>query len=122
MSTFDARLLNDAETKERREQILPILSAALEAVDPIAAVKRQMSLEGDELRVGERTYDLDKYRGIYVIGGGKAGGAMAKATENILGDRLTAGVINTKYGYLADTKVVRINEAGHPLPRNGPWL
>jgi hydroxypyruvate reductase len=25
-------------------------------------------------------------------------------------------VINTKYGYLADTKIVRINEAGHPLP------
>ena len=116
MSTFDPRLLNDDDTRERREQILPILSAALEAVDPIAAVKRQVSLKGNQLRVGERTYDLDNYRGIYVIGGGKAGGAMAKATEDILGDRLTAGVINTKYGYLADTKVVRINEAGHPLP------
>ncbi len=116
MSTFDPRLLSNEETRKQRQKVLPILSAALEAVNPYAAVKRQMSLEATKLFIGERTYDLDKYRHIYVIGGGKAGGSMAKATEDILGDRLTAGVINTKYGYLADTKIVRINEAGHPLP------
>lgn len=96
--------------------MLPILSAALAAVDPVTAVKRHMSLVGDELRIGERTYDLGQYRDIYVIGGGKAGGSMAKATEEILDDRLTVGVINTKYGYLAETEIVRINEAGHPIP------
>lgn len=96
--------------------MLPILSAALAAVDPVAAVKRHMSLVGDELRIGERIYDLGQYRDIYVIGGGKAGGSMAKATEEILDDRLTAGVINTKYGYLAKTEIVRVNEAGHPIP------
>lgn len=116
MSTFDPRLLSNEETRKQRQRVLPILSAALEAVDPYAAVKRQMSLQGTKLLIGERTYDLDAYRHVYVIGGGKAGGSMAKATEDILGDRLTAGVINTKYGYLADTKIVRINEAGHPLP------
>ncbi len=116
MSTFDPRLLSNEETRKQRQRVLPILSAALEAVDPYAAVKRQMSLQGTKLLIGERTYDLDEYRHVYVIGGGKAGGSMAKATEDILGNRLTAGVINTKYGYLADTKIVRINEAGHPLP------
>jgi len=116
VSLFDPRVLKDEETRRRRERLLPILSAALDAVDPIAAVKRYMSLEASELRIGERTYDLDQYRNIYVIGGGKAGGAMAKAAEEVLGERLTAGVINTKYGYLADTKIIKINEAGHPLP------
>jgi glycerate 2-kinase len=116
MGMFDPRLLNCEKTRTQREKVLPILSAALEAVNPIAAVKRHMSLAGDELRFGERTYDLDKYGHIYVIGGGKAGGSMARAAEEVLGDRLTAGTINTKYGYLADTKVVRINEAGHPIP------
>jgi glycerate-2-kinase len=113
---FDPRLLNNEESREKRRKILPILCAALQAVDPIGAVKRHMSLEGNKLRIGGRTYDLGKYRNIYVIGGGKAGGSMARATEDILGDRITAGVVNTKYGYLADTKIVRINEAGHPLP------
>lgn len=116
MSIFDSRLLKSGETKERRERVLPILSAALEAVDPINAVKRHMSLEDNELHIGHRVYDLNKYRNIYVIGGGKAGGSMAKATEEILGHHVTAGLINTKYGHRADTKTVRINEAGHPIP------
>ncbi len=113
---FDPRLLKSGKKRERREKILPILSAALAAVDPINAVKAHMSLADDELRIGERIYDLKKYRNIYVIGGGKAGGSMARATEEILGGRLTAGLINTKYGYIAETDVVRINEAGHPIP------
>jgi glycerate 2-kinase len=116
MSTFDPRLLDCEETRPQREKVLPILSAALEAVDPVAAVKRHMTLEGSELRIGDRAYDLDRYHRIYVIGGGKAGGSMAQAAEEVLGDRLTAGTINTKYGYLANTKIVRVHEAGHPIP------
>jgi glycerate 2-kinase len=116
MTVFDRSLLSSEETRHRRERILPILSAALEAVDPIAAVKSHTCLEGDLLHIGERTYDLSQYRNIYVIGGGKASGAMARAVEEVLGSYLTGGVVNTKYGYLSDTKVVKINEAGHPIP------
>ncbi|HUS71022.1 MAG TPA: glycerate kinase [Anaerolineae bacterium] len=116
MSLFDPRLLNNEESREKRRKILPILSAALQAVDPVAAVKRHVSLERNKLRIGDHTYDLRQYEHIYVVGGGKAGGSMARAIEGILGDRITAGVVNTKYGYLADTRMVRINEAGHPIP------
>lgn len=113
---FDHRLLKNGKIREKREKVLPILSAALEAVDPINAVKRHMSLTDDELRIGQRIYSLSKYRNIYVIGGGKAGASMAKAAEEILGEHLTAGLINTKYGYLMETEILRINEAGHPIP------
>jgi len=113
---FDQRLLKNGKIRDKRERVLPILSAALEAVDPIKAVKRHMSLTDDELRIGQRIHNLSKYRNIYVIGGGKAGASMAKAAEDILGEHLTAGLINTKYGYLAETEVVSINEAGHPIP------
>jgi glycerate 2-kinase len=116
MNPFDPRLLSNEETAERRRRILRILSAALEAVDPIAAVKRHMSVQGSILLIGGRSYDLDEYQHIYVIGGGKAGGAMARAVEDVLGELLTTGIINTKYGYLADASIVKINEAGHPIP------
>lgn len=116
MSTFDPRILNNEESREKRRKILPILSAALQAVDPMAAVRRHVCLEDNMLHIGDHTYDLRQYENIYVVGGGKAGGSMARAIEDILGDRITAGVVNTKYGYLADTKIVRINEAGHPIP------
>jgi glycerate 2-kinase len=116
MNRFDPRLLKSGDTKTRREKVLPILDAALEAVDPVIAVKRHMSLQDDSLVIGQRIYDLRQYEMIYAIGGGKAGGAMAKAAEEILGPRLTGGLINTKYGYVTETRTVRINEAGHPIP------
>lgn len=113
---FDSRLLNNEESREKRKTILPILSAALQAVDPVAAVRRYVYLDDNTLHIGDQTYELRQYENIYVVGGGKAGGSMARAVEDILGNRITAGVINTKHGYVADTKIVRINEAGHPLP------
>ena len=113
---FDPEVLKSGQTRERREQALAILSAALEAVDPVNAVKRQVSLSDDTLRIGQRIYDLGRYRNIYVIGGGKAGGSMAQAVEEILGQRVTAGLVNVKYGYGAKTDIIRLNEAGHPIP------
>jgi hydroxypyruvate reductase len=41
---------------------------------------------------------------------------MAGAVEEILGDRVTAGVVTTKHGYLETLRTVLLIEAGHPLP------
>jgi hydroxypyruvate reductase len=41
---------------------------------------------------------------------------MAQAIEEIFGDRLTKGVITTKYGHLLPLKKTKIIEAGHPIP------
>lgn len=116
MTPFDPEVLKSGKTRERRERALAVLSPALEAVDPVNAMKRQMSLSDETLRIGQRIYDLGRYRNIYVIGGGKAGGSMAKAVEEILGQRVTAGLVNVKYGYGAQTEIIHLNEASHPIP------
>jgi hydroxypyruvate reductase len=116
MTVFDPEVLKSGQVRERRERALAVLSAALEAVDPANAIKRQVSLSDETLRIGQRTYDLGRYRNIYVIGGGKAGGSMAQAVEDILGQRVTAGLVNVKYGYGAETEIIGLNEAGHPIP------
>ncbi|MBM4466726.1 MAG: glycerate kinase [Chloroflexi bacterium] len=113
---FNPEVLKAGPGRERRKQALAILSAALKAVDPANAVKRQVSLSDNTLRIGQRIYDLGRYRNIYVIGGGKAGGSMAEAIEEILGERVTTGLVNVKYGYGAETQIIRLNEAGHPIP------
>jgi hydroxypyruvate reductase len=41
---------------------------------------------------------------------------MALAIEEILGDRLTDGVVNVKYGSTAPTRKIRLVQAGHPMP------
>ncbi len=116
MYEFPDSLLKEGRKRERRERALAMLSAALASVDPVVAIRRYLSLEGDCLYVSGRAYDLSRFRHIYMVGAGKASGAMAQALEEILGERLTSGLVNVKYGYLAPAQRVRFQEAGHPLP------
>jgi hydroxypyruvate reductase len=53
---------------------------------------------------------------VSVVGAGKASGAMAAAAEQVLGDRIVDGVVVVKDGYRAETRRVRLVEAGHPVP------
>ena len=93
-----------------------IIRAALKAVDPAEAVRNALRLEGETLHLGDARYDLRRYRRVLVAGAGKAGAPMARAVEDVLGDRVSAGLVNVKYGYTGDTRRVRLREAGHPLP------
>jgi hydroxypyruvate reductase len=93
-----------------------VLQTALAAVDPADAVKRHVHLQGNTLQVAQTTYNLADYAHVYVVGAGKASAAMAVALEDILGERITAGWVNTKYGYTAPTRRIHLHEAGHPVP------
>ncbi len=104
-------LRNDA-----RRLAFRVIEAALAAVDPAAAVKKHLRLAGDTLHIGDQAYDLSHRRRIYVTGGGKASASMARAVEEVLGDRITAGIVNTKYGYTQPAARIEVNEAGHPIP------
>ena len=97
-----------------------IFSAALRAVDPETAVKKYCRIDGNRLHVGPSKLDLDSFEKIHVIGFGKAAAPMAQAIETLLEGRITDGVINVKYGHLADLKRISLIEAGHPVPdQNG---
>lgn len=80
------------------------------------AVRRSVRREGGLLAVAGRTYDLARYRGVTVVGAGKAGAPMAAALEEILGDRLLGGLVTVKYEHTQPLRTVRLQEAGHPLP------
>ena len=41
---------------------------------------------------------------------------MAAAVEDMLGNLVTDGIVNVKYGYTAKLNKIRINEADHPVP------
>ena len=53
---------------------------------------------------------------VVVVGAGKASGAMASAVEDTWGDGVDGGLVVVKDGYLAETRRVRLVEAGHPVP------
>ncbi len=95
---------------------MTIFQAGLKAVDPFNAIKLHLNRREDRLEIQKQRYDLSSYERIYVIGMGKASATMAQAIEEILDDRLKAGIINVKYGHMAPLKIIRVNEAGHPVP------
>ena len=99
-----------------RRQAKLILKAALKAADPVEAVRRHVRVEGGRLIAGRRRYRLSDFRRIQIIGAGKASSAMALALERMLGQRIHAGSVNTKYEHLAKLKRVSQNECGHPVP------
>jgi hydroxypyruvate reductase len=99
-----------------RTPMVAVLEAALDAVDPLKATRSVLQREGDVLTVANRTYDLDRYRRVIVVGAGKAGAPMAQAVEELLGDRITDGLVVVKSGHSAPTAHVEIVEASHPRP------
>jgi hydroxypyruvate reductase len=106
-------------TEEQREQALELVRAALLAVDPAAAVRRQLGLRGERLLVGGRQVaDLSRVERVLVLGGGKAAVPMAAACEALLGERVSDGLVITKHGHRAGELPgrIRVLEAGHPLP------
>jgi glycerate 2-kinase len=98
---------NDART---------IFQAGLGAVEPGAAIRRFVRCKGDELWIDKRMYDLSRFNHLYVVGAGKAGAPMAAALEEILGARITQGLINVKYDHILPLDCIELIEAGHPLP------
>ncbi len=94
-------------------------AAALEAVEPGAAVLRHLRLDGRTLAVAGRAYDTAAYDRIWAIGAGKAAPAMAAAVAALLGDRLAGGLVVTKSGHAGRTRYagpIEVVEAGHPIP------
>lgn len=117
MVTFASELYERQGIKgDRRRQIVQVLQAALDAVDPAAAVKRFAQRDGGSLIVDGHTYDLTTIENIYVVGGGKADAPMAQAIEELLGDRISDGTLNVKYDHLLPTERITLREAGHPIP------
>ena len=111
----DVRLFH-GETAVLRRHAMQILSAAVDAADPAAAIGRTLHRDGRRLRVGAHTLALPPAARVFVIGAGKASARMAAAVESRLGDLIAGGVVVTKYGHGAALSRVALVEAGHPLP------
>ena len=103
-----------------RKDAQAIFYSGLQAVEPGAAIKRYCGVAADQLIVDRQAYDLSRYQRILIIGAGKATAPMAAAMESLLGDRISDGIINVKYGHVARLQHTHLVEAGHPVPdQNG---
>ncbi len=99
---------------EAKDIALQIVEHAIARADPYRIVKETVKVEGSKIVVEGRSF---KIKGdIYVVAIGKASCPMAKAMEELLGDRIKEGVAVTKYGYAIKLSRIDVVEAGHPIP------
>lgn len=90
---------------------------ALRVVEPRQAVKRAVSWSGDVLTVEGESVEIARCAKVVVIAIGKAAPAMAQGAVDILGDRVSRGIILTKHGHLqGSVDGFEAFEAGHPIP------
>ncbi len=99
---------------ELRAAARSIWEASLEASRPETCLAEALRSTGDGFTVDGAHYPAPGR--VVVVGAGKAGAAMARTVERILGDRIDAGRVITKHGHGLPTARIEILEAGHPVP------
>lgn len=103
-----------------REVLESIFQTGLDRVDPERMVADCVRLDGDVLEVnsGAQTerIDLSGFSRTLVVGAGKATASMARGIEQVLGDRISAGLISVKYEHTASLERIELIDAGHPVP------
>ncbi len=115
------RIRNRYQLADRGDQALRRLAIdlteeALAALSPAAGLARAVSVNGGEMAVGDRRYDLSAYEQIVVLGAGKASAGLALGLEDLLGGRLTHGLVAVPRGAGASSERIRFVEGDHPLP------
>ena len=105
-----------------RDHALEIFGAAVAAAEPARAVHAHLALEGDTLVVTgvtgiDRVWLPEAGEGrVLVVGAGKGSAPMAHALEELLGERITGGLVCVKDGHGCPLQRIELREASHPVP------
>jgi len=97
-----------------RVHLEALFRAGLGAVEAGAAIRRVLRCDSGRLEVAGRPVDAATQ--LVVIAVGKAAAPMARAVEDVAGERIRAGLVVTKDGHGLPLRRLPLREAGHPVP------
>lgn len=100
-------------TSAERKIVLELIETAFSSIQPEEVFKKNVSLNENNLRILNETYDLSAFEHIYLIGFGKGSARNAKILEDILGDKLTEGFVIDTEGQ--DFKKIQFTKGTHPV-------
>jgi len=106
---------------EARKLALDIVEYALQKADPAKALDSLVSIDKNIMRVGSDLFDLNNYRRVFLFGAGKASFPIAKFLEQLLGEKISDGVIVSKYGQEGTLRYSRLYHANHPIPNQAGY-
>lgn len=113
IKNFDKLLFNKMP---ERKIVLEIIEKALEEVNYYNLIKKSVFLDNNILKIKDKTFNLKDFEKIYLIAGGKSSSFMAKAFEEVLGEKISEGIVVEKKKHYSIKSKFPIIYAGHPLP------
>jgi len=82
-----------SKRSKSRERVLNIIEEGLKSISPSFVFRSKITLRDNELIVGNKIFDLSKFKNIYICGFGKASVGMAVEIEKLLGKRIKNGLV-----------------------------
>lgn len=101
--------------QKSRQDLLEIFQAGINAVKPDKALLKHMRLLDETLYIDGNVIEFGKGK-IRVVGAGKGTAPLALAIEQLLGERISEGLIVVKDGHSLSLKHCQTIEASHPVP------
>ncbi len=103
--------------QDGKELALDLLETGLTAALPGRSIRDRIKVSDNKLKTETGEYNLEEIERIIVLGGGKATLQMARSIEDILGSRISAGLIIVKSsGPGDDLGRIAVRGGRHPEP------
>ena len=119
IKNMDKLLENYSEPERKfREDLLSSAEEAIRAVQPDELLRKKLKLKGKTLIIGDVRVKLTDFEEIVILGAGKAVHTMCRYIEQLLGDKITGGLLIVPYNVvgLYTSSKVKIRGGGHPVP------
>lgn len=100
-----------------REIVMRAIQAALNAVNGEQAVRHSLRLKKEHLWVGDQAHALHPQGQIALLAVGKAAGSMAQGAKESLGERVSKGIIVTKFPPETELRNFPVLLGDHPIPK-----
>ena len=102
-------------TNDNRKVVLQLIETAYASIAPQEVFKKDFTLEGKVLKIQDKTFDLNNFERIFLVGFGKGSAGNTKLLEEKLGDLLTEGF---DIDVVEDPSFIKVKytKGTHPLP------
>ncbi|HEX8932304.1 MAG TPA: DUF4147 domain-containing protein [Patescibacteria group bacterium] len=102
-------------TNANRKIVLQLIETALAAITPTAVFKNGFSLQENQLKIQNKTFDLTNFARVFVVGFGKGSAGICQILEEHLGEKITEGFDIDVVEPLSFQKI-QYTKGTHPLP------
>ena len=95
---------------------LEIYRDVLNAVRGDRLMRDAIRLQAEKLEVQDIVLDLNQFENVFLCGAGKASFGMAQYLAELLGERVSGGIVVTKEGHGGTIPGLEVVESSHPVP------